>query len=230
MVSASKRVKKKSLRKGRRSGSSPTNPSSSSQDLPDKPKRGSFWKRIGRRSTTGSGLRRTNSLKRVSSSPEARFRRPLSPKFSSPPFDFRNPSDHSSSHSSSPASSPSSPSTQYRPGSLQGLIPKLRAVRSPRRKTSAHGPVPVSPLARTPSPTSCSPSHGHAPRSTSPLTVKTSSASPHFVSITPSTSPRTETPLLRRALSPELKMKFDSKAVGDIPSRAKEEKSSDQNS
>lgn len=89
------------------------------------------------------------------------------------------------------------------PGTLQGLIPKLRAVRSPRRKSSTH--VPVSPLARTPSPTSVSPSHphNHNPRSTSPLTLRGSPASPHLVSITPQTSPRPGSPLLRRALSPE---------------------------
>ena len=90
-------------------------------------------------------------------------------------------------------------------GTLQGLIPKLRAVRSPRRKSSTH--VPVSPLARTPSPTSASPSHGHGhahqPRSTSPLTLRGSSASPHLATITPQTSPRPGSPLLRRALSPE---------------------------
>lgn len=90
-------------------------------------------------------------------------------------------------------------------GTLQGLIPKLRAVRSPRRKSSVH--VPVSPLARTPSPTSVSPSHphshGHQPRSTSPLTLRGSPASPHLVTITPQTSPRPGSPLLRRALSPE---------------------------
>ena len=90
-------------------------------------------------------------------------------------------------------------------GALQGLIPKLRAVRSPRRKSSSH--VPVSPLARTPSPTSASPSHphnlSHQARSTSPLTLRGSSASPHLATITPQTSPRPGSPLLRRALSPE---------------------------
>ena len=90
-------------------------------------------------------------------------------------------------------------------GTLQGLIPKLRAVRSPRRKSSTH--VPVSPLARTPSPTSASPSHAHGhahqPRSTSPLTLRGSPASPHLTTITPQTSPRPGSPLLRRALSPE---------------------------
>ena len=88
---------------------------------------------------------------------------------------------------------------------MQGLIPKLRAVRSPRRKSSTH--VPVSPLARTPSPTSGSPSHPHShahqTRSTSPLTLRGSPASPHLASIAPQTSPRPGSPLLRRALSPE---------------------------
>ena len=65
--------------------------------------------------------------------------------------------------------------------------------------------MPVSPLARTPSPTSVSPSHphNHNPRSTSPLTLRGSPASPHLASITPQTSPRPGSPLLRRALSPE---------------------------
>ena len=67
--------------------------------------------------------------------------------------------------------------------------------------------MPVSPLARTPSPTSVSPSHphghSHQPRSTSPLTLRGSPASPHLASITPQTSPRPGSPLLRRALSPE---------------------------
>ena len=65
----------------------------------------------------------------------------------------------------------------------------------------------MSPLARTPSPTSASPSHphnlSHQARSTSPLTLRGSSGSPHLATITPQTSPRPGSPLLRRALSPE---------------------------
>lgn len=62
--------------------------------------------------------------------------------------------------------------------------------------------MPVSPLARTPSPTTSSPCHSHQARSTSPLTLRASPGSPHFVTVT-STSPRPGSPLLRRALSPE---------------------------
>lgn len=192
---------------------SPNLPSSPGPETGDKqPKHKPLWKRIGRRTSLsvspGSSLRRTSSLKRMVSSPDGRPARPASPKLSSPSFDFRTLSDQSSSSvSSSPASSPSSPSAHGlgRPGALQGLIPKLRAVRSPRRKSSSH--VPVSPLARTPSPTSASPSHphnlSHQARSTSPLTLRGSSASPHLATITPQTSPRPGSPLLRRALSPE---------------------------
>uniref|UniRef100_A0A671L119 non-specific serine/threonine protein kinase n=1 Tax=Sinocyclocheilus anshuiensis TaxID=1608454 RepID=A0A671L119_9TELE len=60
-----------------------------------------------------------------------------------------------SSQSSSPSSSvPNSPASsgQIRPSSLHGLAPKLqRQYRSPRRKSA--GNIPLSPLARTPSPT-----------------------------------------------------------------------------
>ncbi|KAL1022818.1 hypothetical protein UPYG_G00032770 [Umbra pygmaea] len=66
-----------------------------------------------------------------------------------------------SSQSSSPSSSvPNSPASSghIRPSSLHGLAPKLqRQYRSPRRKSA--GNIPLSPLARTPSPT---------PQSTSP--------------------------------------------------------------
>ncbi|CAH3170099.1 unnamed protein product [Porites evermanni] len=212
VLSMSKQVRKKfQLRRGRRAATSPNVPSSPGPETSDKqPKQKTFWKNLGRRAShslsPGTNLRRTSSLKRMVSSPDGRGQRPASPKCASPSFDFRTLSDQSSSSvSSSPASSPSSPSAHSlgRPGTLQGLIPKLRAVRSPRRKSSTH--VPVSPLARTPSPTSVSPSHphNHNPRSTSPLTLRGSPASPHLASITPQTSPRPGSPLLRRALSPE---------------------------
>lgn len=77
-----------------------------------------------------------------------------------------------SSQSSSPSSSvPNSPAgstggaTHARPSSLSGLAPKLqRQYRSPRRKSA--GSIPLSPLARTPSPTP----QGNSPqRSPSPL-------------------------------------------------------------
>jgi hypothetical protein len=232
--SAIKRVRKKQTRKTRKNSVSPTNPPSTPDSTDKTPKHRSFWKRFGRRShshSAGSGLRRSSSLKRMASV-EAKAARPSSPKFVSPSFDFRTISDNSSSSSlSSGNSSPSSPTSLSigRPGwfvfkviytyqyisyifclvfplfnpihlshfivSLHGLLPKLRTNHSPRRKSSTH--VPVSPLARTPSPTT-----SHPPRSTSPLTVRGTSNSPQFTSITQSQRPGS--PLLRRALSPEL--------------------------
>lgn len=60
-----------------------------------------------------------------------------------------------SSGSSSPLSSgPNSPANSFsssRPGSLQGLSKSLSAVKSPNRRKSVHN-IPLSPLARTPSP------------------------------------------------------------------------------
>ncbi|KAM4808302.1 microtubule-associated serine/threonine-protein kinase 4 [Rhinophrynus dorsalis] len=83
------------------------------------------------------------------------------------------PSGTNSSQSSSPSSSaPNSPagSGQIRPSTLHGLGPKLggQRYRSGRRKSA--GSIPLSPLARTPSPTpqppspqrSPSPLHGHS--------------------------------------------------------------------
>lgn len=73
-----------------------------------------------------------------------------------------------SSQSSSPSSSvPNSPASSghIRPSSLHGLAPKLqRQYRSPRRKSA--GNIPLSPLARTPSPT---PQSSSPQRSPSPL-------------------------------------------------------------
>ena len=56
---------------------------------------------------------------------------------------------------------------QHRPGSLQGLKHKLANVKSPHRRKSIHN-MPVSPLARTPSP---SPLTTSPTRSPSPLTL-----------------------------------------------------------
>lgn len=77
-----------------------------------------------------------------------------------------------SSQSSSPSSSvPNSPASSghIRPSSLHGLAPKLqRQYRSPRRKSA--GNIPLSPLARTPSPT---PQSSSPQRSPSPLSSHT---------------------------------------------------------
>ncbi|XP_032239899.2 microtubule-associated serine/threonine-protein kinase 3 isoform X2 [Nematostella vectensis] len=201
--SAGKRVRKRhSIRRSRRNTTSPTQAAGPSPEHVEKtPKKRPFWKPFSRRKgqSPSTCLRRSSSLKRMSS---IEGKRPSSPKFGSPSFDFRNLSDQSSSSSSahsSAASSPSSPNTSAlgRPGSLHGLVPKLRSTHSPRRKYSNH--VPVSPLARTPSPTTSLPT----PRSTSPLTLRAGANSPHFVTMSQSTNPRPASPLLRRALSPD---------------------------
>lgn len=125
VLSASKQVRKKlPSRRGRRAVTSPNLPLSPGPDTGDKqPKHKPFWKRIGRRTSLsfspGTNLRRTSSLKRMVSSPDARVMGPNSPKLGSPSFDFRTLSDQSSSSiGSSPASSPSSPSAHGlgRPG------------------------------------------------------------------------------------------------------------------
>ncbi|GFT17352.1 hypothetical protein NPIL_268832 [Nephila pilipes] len=133
-----------------------------------------------------------------------------------------------SSQSSSPSSSvPNSPASSThlphfpRPSSLHGLKHKLtQTFHSPRRKSVGH--IPLSPLARTPSPspiTSTSPTrspsplafpmvHHHPPN---PQTLKTSSILPLSATICSSAkksfmrpkSAEPSSPLLRRALSPD---------------------------
>lgn len=77
-------------------------------------------------------------------------------------------SSQSSSPSSSTPNSPAASSTHLgRPSSLHGLKHKLQAVKSPHRRKSVHN-IPLSPLARTPSP---SPMATSPTRSPSPLTV-----------------------------------------------------------
>ncbi|XP_023931930.1 microtubule-associated serine/threonine-protein kinase 3-like isoform X3 [Lingula anatina] len=77
-----------------------------------------------------------------------------------------NTSQSSSSGSSVP-NSPASSSQFNRPSSLHGLKHKLAAAKSPHRRKSVHN-IPLSPLARTPSP---SPMALSPTRSPSPLTV-----------------------------------------------------------
>lgn len=85
-------------------------------------------------------------------------------------------SDTSSQSSSPNSSTPNSPasSTHYnRPSSLHGLKHKLQTIKSPHRRKSVHN-IPLSPLARTPSPSSMAVSPTRSP---SPLTVVKNTAS-----------------------------------------------------
>uniref|UniRef100_A0A671L560 non-specific serine/threonine protein kinase n=1 Tax=Sinocyclocheilus anshuiensis TaxID=1608454 RepID=A0A671L560_9TELE len=113
-----------------------------------------------------------------------------------------------SSQSSSPSSSvPNSPASsgQIRPSSLHGLAPKLqRQYRSPRRKSA--GNIPLSPLARTPSPTlqSTSPQilSRHTTRQSFP--VKLHSSPPLVRQISrPKRADPPRSPLLKRVQSAE---------------------------
>ncbi|XP_015211042.1 microtubule-associated serine/threonine-protein kinase 2 isoform X4 [Lepisosteus oculatus] len=131
-------------------------------------KRSSLFRKITKQASLLHTSRSLSSLNRSLSSGESVPGSPthnLSPR--SPTQGYRSTPDstHSvggnSSQSSSPSSSvPNSPASSghIRPSSLHGLAPKLqRQYRSPRRKSA--GNIPLSPLARTPSPT---------PQSTSP--------------------------------------------------------------
>ena len=149
----------------------------------DKKRRTSLFRRLSNRkaeqhiasvspltqSKSFTGLNR--SLSSNESLPGSPTRSPRSPPtsriWSSPPD-----SPRSSSQSSSPSSStPNSPagSTQLgRPSSLHGLKHKLaQTLKSPHRRKSVHN-IPLSPLARTPSPSSMATSPTRSP---SPLTV-----------------------------------------------------------
>ncbi|XP_068174711.1 microtubule-associated serine/threonine-protein kinase 2 isoform X2 [Antennarius striatus] len=141
----------------------------------DSKKRTSLFRKITKQASLLHTSRSLSSLNRSLSSGESGPGSPthnLSPR--SPTQGFRSTPDsaHSvggnSSQSSSPSSSvPNSPASSghIRPSSLHGLAPKLqRQYRSPRRKSA--GNIPLSPLARTPSPT---PQGSSPQRSPSPL-------------------------------------------------------------
>uniref|UniRef100_A0AAY4CGA8 non-specific serine/threonine protein kinase n=1 Tax=Denticeps clupeoides TaxID=299321 RepID=A0AAY4CGA8_9TELE len=117
--------------------------------------RTSLFRKITKQASLLHTSRSLSSLNRSVSSGESV---PGSPTHNLSP---RSPTQGNSSQSSSPSSSvPNSPASsgQIRPSSLHGLAPKLqRQYRSPRRKSASN--IPLSPLARTPSPT---------PQSTSP--------------------------------------------------------------
>ncbi|XP_062419649.1 microtubule-associated serine/threonine-protein kinase 2 isoform X2 [Pungitius pungitius] len=138
-------------------------------------KRTSLFRKITKQASLLHTSRSLSSLNRSLSSGESGPGSPthnLSPR--SPTQGYRSTPDsaHSvggnSSQSSSPSSSvPNSPASSghIRPSSLHGLAPKLqRQYRSPRRKSA--GNIPLSPLARTPSPT---PQSSSPQRSPSPL-------------------------------------------------------------
>ncbi|XP_039904346.1 microtubule-associated serine/threonine-protein kinase 2 isoform X1 [Simochromis diagramma] len=145
----------------------------------DSKKRTSLFRKITKQASLLHTSRSLSSLNRSLSSGESGPGSPthnLSPR--SPTQGYRSTPDstHSvggnSSQSSSPSSSvPNSPASSghIRPSSLHGLAPKLqRQYRSPRRKSA--GNIPLSPLARTPSPT---PQSSSPQRSPSPLSSHT---------------------------------------------------------
>ncbi|XP_026178777.1 LOW QUALITY PROTEIN: microtubule-associated serine/threonine-protein kinase 2 [Mastacembelus armatus] len=151
------------------------NKKTKSKEGQDSKKKTSLFRKITKQASLLHTSRSLSSLNRSLSSGESGPGSPthnLSPR--SPTQGYRSIPDsaHSvggnSSQSSSPSSSvPNSPASSghIRPSSLHGLAPKLqRQYRSPRRKSA--GNIPLSPLARTPSPT---PQSSSPQRSPSPL-------------------------------------------------------------
>ncbi|XP_062251753.1 microtubule-associated serine/threonine-protein kinase 2 isoform X4 [Platichthys flesus] len=182
-------------------------------------KRTSLFRKITKQASLLHTSRSLSSLNRSLSSGESGPGSPthnLSPR--SPTQGYRSTPDstHSvggnSSQSSSPSSSvPNSPASSghIRPSSLHGLAPKLqRQYRSPRRKSA--GNIPLSPLARTPSPT---PQSSSPQRSPSPLSshavgqsfpVKLHSSPPLARQISrPKSAEPPRSPLLKRVQSAE---------------------------
>ncbi|RXM31929.1 Microtubule-associated serine/threonine-protein kinase 2 [Acipenser ruthenus] len=187
-------------------------------------KRSSLFRKITKQASLLHTSRSLSSLNRSLSSGESVPGSPthnLSPR--SPTQGYRSIPDsaHSvggnSSQSSSPSSSvPNSPASSghIRPSSLHGLAPKLqRQYRSPRRKSA--GNIPLSPLARTPSPTpqstspqrSPSPLSGHSLGSSSvtqSFPVKLHSSPPLVRQISrPKSGEPPRSPLLKRVQSAE---------------------------
>uniref|UniRef100_A0A3P8UN39 non-specific serine/threonine protein kinase n=1 Tax=Cynoglossus semilaevis TaxID=244447 RepID=A0A3P8UN39_CYNSE len=190
----------------------------------DSKKRTSLFRKITKQASLLHTSRSLSSLNRSLSSGESGPGSPthnLSPR--SPTQGYRSTPDsaHSvggnSSQSSSPSSSvPNSPASSghIRPSSLHGLAPKLqRQYRSPRRKSA--GNIPLSPLARTPSPTpqssspqrSPSPLPGHALGQSSvgqSFPVKLHSSPPLVRQISrPKSAEPPRSPLLKRVQSAE---------------------------
>ncbi|KAM4708305.1 microtubule-associated serine/threonine-protein kinase 4 [Discoglossus pictus] len=128
------------------------------------------------------------------------------------------PSGANSSQSSSPSSSaPNSPagSGHIRPSTLHGLGPKLggQRYRSGRRKSA--GSIPLSPLARTPSPTPQPPSPQRSPSPLHGISVANSKSNPNFPAkmhspptivrhvVRPKSAEPPRSPLLKRVQSEE---------------------------
>ncbi|XP_076015520.1 microtubule-associated serine/threonine-protein kinase 2 isoform X2 [Genypterus blacodes] len=195
------------------------NKKSRTKEGQDSKKRTSLFRKITKHASLLHTSRSLSSLSRSLSSGESGPSSPthnLSPR--SPTQGYRSTPDsaHSvggtSSQSSSPSSSvPNSPASSghIRPSSLQGLAPKLqRQYRSPRRKSA--GNIPLSPLARTPSPTpqsgspqrSPSPLPGHALGQSFPVKLHSSPPSVRHIS-RPKSGETPRSPLLKRVQSAE---------------------------
>ncbi|KAM4739534.1 LOW QUALITY PROTEIN: microtubule-associated serine/threonine-protein kinase 2 [Anableps anableps] len=195
------------------------NKKTKSKEGQDSKKRTSLFRKITKQASLLHTSRSLSSLNRSLSSGESGPGSPthnLSPR--SPTQGYRSTPDsaHSvggnSSQSSSPSSSvPNSPASSghIRPSSLHGLAPKLqRQYRSPRRKSA--GNIPLSPLARTPSPTpqgsspqrSPSPLPGHAVGQSFPVKLHSSPPLVRQISRPKSAEPP-RSPLLKRVQSAE---------------------------
>ncbi|KAK5622578.1 Microtubule-associated serine/threonine-protein kinase 2, partial [Crenichthys baileyi] len=190
-----------------------------SKEGQDSKKKTSLFRKITKQASLLHTSRSLSSLNRSLSSGESGPGSPthnLSPRSPTQGYKSTPDSAHSvggnSSQSSSPSSSvPNSPASSghIRPSSLHGLAPKLqRQYRSPRRKSA--GNIPLSPLARTPSPTP----QGNSPqRSPSPLPnhtvgqsfpVKLHSSPPLVRQISrPKSAEPPRSPLLKRVQSAE---------------------------
>uniref|UniRef100_A0A8C1GRQ2 non-specific serine/threonine protein kinase n=1 Tax=Cyprinus carpio TaxID=7962 RepID=A0A8C1GRQ2_CYPCA len=173
----------------------------------DSKKRNSLFRKITKQATLLHTSRSLSSLNRSVSSGESVPGSPTHMSPRSPTQGGRSIPDsaHSvggnSSQSSSPSSSvPNSPASsgQIRPSSLHGLAPKLqRQYRSPRRKSA--GNIPLSPLARTPSPT---PQNTSPPRQSFPVKLHSSPPLVRQISRPKSADPP-RSPLLKRVQSAE---------------------------
>ncbi|XP_050967459.1 microtubule-associated serine/threonine-protein kinase 2 isoform X3 [Labeo rohita] len=211
----------------------------------DSKKRNSLFRKITKQATLLHTSRSLSSLNRSVSSGESVPGSPTHMSPRSPTQGCRSTPDsaHSvggnSSQSSSPSSSvPNSPASsgQIRPSSLHGLAPKLqRQYRSPRRKSA--GNIPLSPLARTPSPTpqSTSPQRSPSPLPSHALItssigqsfpVKLHSSPPLVRQISrPKSADPPRSPLLKRVQSAEkLAASLSSSSSSPSPSSAADKK------